>query len=364
MVHSSKQRGSLSQLRLTYQRACVHLSRCAMDLLQLLQKYSPDTIPKSKREFSEKCIVLRNRVENVMDNWLPEVGRRPTKKLTDVEMLEYEQTLPWLKPHIMQLWQKRSERARKTGQCVPAPPNFLSNYPPTKRRCYEHPPPTQLSLATVSFDSWIFKNCGTSHGGPAIKIFTRGHRPSEHPHFRIDRPEGMCLHVVPLTLRELMEEDLLQNSSTTTRTAVSLRWPIKIVLNEMQKKFFRELEERVLRLAQENSKEWFGKEKEEVNYRLKSVLTDGGRLLHVKVIVAGEDKYMTNVYVQRDGRRNEEPFRGSQIHAVFKDVDWKRCTIRARLAVPSLWFYNGTFGLRVNYRDLLLIEEPAVWPEL
>lgn len=321
-----------------------------MDLLSELKRWCPHSVPMTRQQYGGKY--LKSGLDSIVNNWFP--GSKRSKTLKPCEMAKFETDLPWFKEFIERRHNYRLRRAMNVsaGTSPPSSEFVFASAPPAKRprRSVVFP-----SYSETSPSDWEARIAGTSHGGPAVKIYS-SETGWEAPLVSLNLEDG-ALQQLPFGLDEIKTT----TSSTTTRTAEGIN--LCMNLTEAHAEFFEAIETWIKDQALLNSEKWFGCEctRAQIDGMFRSVLKRKPGFpptLRADLIIEGDDRYITGIiFKPPNNGPHQEGSKREFVASVLGTSRWKGYGARACVQIPSIWIRDNKFGLRVNYKSLLVVEQ-------
>lgn len=326
-----------------------------MDLLRELKYWCPDSMPLTRQQYDGKY--LKSRLDAIVNNWFP--GSKRSKTLTSFEMTKFETELPWFKEFIGQRRNYRLRRARNvsagTSPLLPSSELLLASAPPPAkrpRRSFDFP-----SYSETSPSDWKARIVGTSCGVPAVKIYS-SETGWKAPLVSLNVEDG-ALQQLPFGPDKFTTTSS-PSETATTRTVEGVA--LKMNLTEAQAKFFEAVETWIKDQAFLNSQEWFGREctRAQIDGMFNSVLKRDPMYpptLRARLILEGDDRYISDVTFKHNNGSHQKGRTREFVASVLGSSRWKGYGARTGVQIPSIWICDNKFGLRVNYKSLLVVEQ-------
>lgn len=247
--------------------------------------------------------------------------------------------------------------------------------PPPKRICTSSTRPVIPSYLDMPATSlWITKIKGkNAFSSPIISVYT----PNGIPRFALYTKDELR-QKIPFSLDLEPQQNVpsfLFGTPDPSKTTEGLDLCINVT--KAQEDYIEAIEAWVRSEALKNSKDWFGKQYNnmaDINAMFTSALKRDSdnkyqTKVRAKLVLSGVEQYLTKIaFVKTDG----VPLKGAGwnfVKPLLGSKNWRNCEARAILELRSLWIVNKKFGLRLSYTDLLIMEEAdttacADFPEL
>jgi hypothetical protein len=198
-------------------------------------------------------------------------------------------------------------------------------------------------------------------GSPNINIYEMTSK--DTPEFRLYSGSEWSTIMFPVEPSKQQDLPSFMSGQTPTRKVESL--DLNVSLEGQQLEFQQRVDAWVKRMAQANSKEWFGRQcgETEVDLMYTSPLRidESGRYapkLRVKFNLSGIEKFLTQVNFRRDSGTWEEGVGWDFVQQRLGEDKWFLHRARLVLEARRIWIVGRKFGLTYSASHIAVREKP------